>query len=49
VPGIASTVRMVNAADLPLSILIDRKVLNPDWSPMEMPTMQIRMNSTYDI
>lgn len=44
VPGIAGTGRTVNVGCIPLRILIDRKVLNPDWNPMEMPTMQIRLN-----
>lgn len=44
VPGIARTGRMVNTACIPLRILIDRKVLNSDWNPMEMSTMQIRLN-----
>lgn len=44
VPGIVGTGRFVNVGGIPLSILIDKKVLNPDWNPMEMPTMQIRLN-----
>ncbi|MCI9190293.1 MAG: sigma-70 family RNA polymerase sigma factor [Lachnospiraceae bacterium] len=44
VPGIAGSGRFVNVGSIPLSILIDKKILNPDWNPMEMPTMQIRLN-----
>ncbi len=44
VPAIARNGRMVNTACIPLRILIDRKILTSDWNPMEMPTMQIRLN-----
>lgn len=46
VPGIACAGRIVNAACIPLRILIDKKVLSTDWNPVEMPTMQIRLNKT---
>lgn len=44
VPGISSTGRFVNIGCIPLRILIERNVLNTHWNPMEMPTMQIRLN-----
>lgn len=44
VSGVARTGRIINTACIPLRILIDRKVLNPDWNPMEMAAMQIQLN-----
>ena len=44
VPGIASAGRFSNAGCIPCRLLIDRKVLNTDWNPMELPTIQIELN-----
>lgn len=44
IPGVSDSCRLVNAGCIPLRILIGRKVLSPDWNPMEMPTMQICLN-----
>lgn len=49
VPGIASMGKSVNAGYIPVRILTERKILCTDWNPLEMPTMQIRLNiSTSD-
>lgn len=44
VPGIASAGRFSNAGCIPFRLMLDRKVLNTDWNPMEMPTIQIELN-----
>lgn len=44
VPGVALAGRMVNAGSIPLGILIEKNILNTEWNPHEMPTMQILLN-----
>lgn len=44
VPGIASAGRFTNAGCIPCRQVIDRKILNTDWNPLEMPTIQIQLN-----
>ena len=42
---IARIDRLVNAADVPINILVERKILNTDWNKLEMPTTFIVINS----
>ena len=42
---IARMDRLVNAADVPINILVERKILNTDWNKLEMPTTFIVINS----
>lgn len=42
--GIASTSRSSSVERIPCRLLLDRKVLDTDWNPMEMPTIQIELN-----
>ena len=44
VPGIAGADRFVHAACIPISILVDRKFLNTNWNPLEMPTTFVVLN-----
>lgn len=44
VADIARMDRFVNAAGVPVSILVDRKILNTNWHPHEMPTTFIVLN-----
>lgn len=45
VSGIACAGRFSNAECIPFRLVLDRKVLNTDWNPMEMPTIQIELNA----
>lgn len=44
VNGIAGMDKFVNAVCIPASILIDRKVINTNWHPLEMPTTFVVLN-----
>ncbi len=44
VAGIAGMDKFVSTACIPISILVDRKVLSTDWHPLEMPTTFVVLN-----
>ena len=45
VAGISGMDKFVNAGCIPTSILIERRVLNTNWNPLEMPTTFIVLNA----